>query len=95
MDGERVYLTMHKYVDTVLKIASKYPSPINSRSACKTPIAQPIDPDSPALPSHLVRHFMTLVGVIGWLVNTGRPDLAYAHSRISQHMASPTISHIA
>ena len=35
---------------------------------------------------------MMAVGCIGWLVNTGRPDIAYAHSRVAQHMASPTTS---
>ena len=35
---------------------------------------------------------MTAVGCLGWLVNTGRPDVAFAHSRIAQHMANPTAS---
>ena len=35
---------------------------------------------------------MMAVGCIGWLVNTRRPDIAYAHSRVAQHMASPTTS---
>jgi hypothetical protein len=28
-------------------------------------------------------------GMCGWLAMTGRPDIKYAHSRISQHMAAP------
>ena len=35
---------------------------------------------------------MSAVGCMGWLVNTARPDIAYAHSRIAQHMANPTES---
>jgi hypothetical protein len=35
---------------------------------------------------------MTAVGCLGWLVNTGRPDVAHTHSRIAQHMANPTES---
>lgn len=35
---------------------------------------------------------MSALGCCGWLVNTTRPDVAYACSRIAQHMATPTIS---
>ena len=28
-------------------------------------------------------------GMCGWLAMTGRPDIKYAHSRISEHMANP------
>jgi hypothetical protein len=28
--------------------------------------------------------------MLGWLANTARPDVAYSHSRIGQHAASPT-----
>ena len=34
--------------------------------------------------------FRTMVGSLGWLANTARPDISYAHSRISQHLSSPT-----
>ena len=40
----------------------------------------------------LRKKFMTAVGCLGWLVNTGRPDVAFAHSRIAQHMTNPTKS---
>ena len=30
--------------------------------------------------------FMMGTGMLGWLAFTGRPDLKYAHSCISQHM---------
>ena len=39
----------------------------------------------------LQKLFMTGVGCLGWLANTVRIDIALAHSRISQHMAKPTV----
>ena len=63
--------------------------------AAPTPITAAIDSATPRLNSHQRRWFMTAVGCIGWLVNTGRPDVAYAHSRVSQHMADPTQSALA
>ena len=27
--------------------------------------------------------------MLGWLASTGRPDMKYAHSQISQHMSMP------
>ena len=36
-----------------------------------------------------VAFFMSATGMLGWLASTGRPDVKYAHSRISQHMSSP------
>ena len=38
------------------------------------------------------KKLMAAVGCLGWLVNTGRPDVAFAHSWIAQHMANPTTS---
>ena len=32
---------------------------------------------------------MTACGMLGWLASTGRPDVKYAHSRISQHISAP------
>ena len=33
--------------------------------------------------------FMSACGMLGWLASTGRPDVKYAHSWISQHMSAP------
>ena len=57
-----------------------------------TPIATPVDPSSTPLTPPLRKLFMTIMGCVGWLVNTARPDVAYAHSRVAQHMANPTTS---
>jgi hypothetical protein len=49
---------------------------------------------SPLTPAE--RHyFLKSLGMAGWLCNTARPDLSYAHSRIAQHSASPTVSALA
>jgi hypothetical protein len=58
----------------------------------RVPISTPIDTESEPLDSELRSMFMKGVGCLGWLVETGRPDVAYAHSRISQHMAKPNVS---
>jgi hypothetical protein len=87
MDNDRIYLSMRKYIEQTLKLLDM--------EHCKTapsPIISPIETDSPELDHRLRRKFMTAVGCLGWLVNTARPDVAYAHSRISQHMAKPTES---
>ena len=59
-----------------------------------TPICSPIE-GGDLIIGRDRRKFMTAVGMLGWLVNTGRPDVAYAHSRIAQHMASPTTAAMA
>jgi hypothetical protein len=87
MDTDRVYLSMAKYTRNYLKIMN-----MENVKPAPTPIVEPIDSKSEPLDPKLRRSFMTGLGCIGWLVNTGRPDLAYAHSRASQHMANPTIS---
>ena len=61
-------------------------------SKYKTPIIKPIDSDSADLCYEDRAKFMKGVGMLGWLKETGRPDIAYAHSRISQHMARPNES---
>ena len=55
-----------------------------------TPMTHEITDLTP-LPDHLHKLFMTGVGCVGWCVNTVRMDAAFAHSRIAQHMAKPTV----
>ena len=83
MDQERLYLTMVDFTEKTLKAMDMEECPIASR-----PIVQEII-DMEPLAQDLMRKFMTGVGCVGWLVNTVRLDIAYAHSRISQHMAKP------
>ena len=53
-----------------------------------TPISTPITDLTP-LSYDESKWFMRGTGMCGWLAMTGRPDIKYAHSRISQHMAAP------
>ena len=57
-----------------------------------TPINKPIDGDSPKLVDKRLKLFPTAIGCFGWMANTCRPDISYAHSRMSQHLANPTES---
>ena len=58
----------------------------------RTPIANDIDGNSTPLKGEKLRLYPTAVGCFGWMANTCRPDIAYAHSRMSQHLANPTES---
>ena len=97
MDKEAIYLCMHKYIQDMLKAleydnlkASKYSTPINK--SILTQDSDPDHPDTAPLSREDRAKFMKGVGMLGWLKETARPDVAYAHSRISQHMANPNYS---
>ena len=87
VDDTHIYLSMHKYIENTLELLD-----FTQLKPVRTPINADIDGSSPILKPHMLRKFMTAVGCIGWLCNTGRPDIAYAHSRVAQHMANPTES---
>jgi hypothetical protein len=87
MDKDRIYISMEKYIHFMLDALD-----MSDIRPASLPIKGPIDGSSAALLPHLRRKFMTGNGMLGWLVNTARPDVAYAHSRQSQHMANPTQS---
>ena len=85
IDGDRIYMSMAKYIENacrILKIEGKSHVPING----------PIDTDSPLLSPQGKTDFLTAVGMLGWLAQTVRFDVAYAYSRIAQHSASPSES---
>ena len=86
MDDEFLYLSMEKYIEQALDALG-----LADIRPAKSPINAPIEGGSP-LDHSLRRKFMMAVGCIGWLVNAGRPDIAHAHSRVAQHVASPTTS---
>ena len=64
---------------------------LNGKTA-PTPIAEPINTDTPSLPPAEKREFLTGLGMLGWLAQTVRCDVSYAYSRIGQHSANPTTS---
>ena len=87
MDGERVYICMEQYIYNMVKMLE-----LEGKRRYTTPIGAPIDTTSRPLSPKERKRFMQALGCVGWLVNTARPDVAYAHSRIAQHMASPNLS---
>ena len=87
MDDDHIYLSMKTYIQSVISLFE-----LDHCPKAETPINEPIDPESESLPPNLSKWFMMGVGSIGWIANTGRPDIKYFHSRVSQHMARPNYS---
>ena len=87
LSKDYIYLSMEKYIERTLKTLG-----LEGEKPKSTPIDEPIDGESPLLNPSLRKKFMSAVGCLTWLVNTGRPDVAYAHSRVAQHMATPNES---
>ena len=85
-DDENIYITMEEYCKTLVAVMEASMGPLPPASV---PITTSIT-DTRELPPNLQKVFRTGIGSIGWLASTIRIDLAYAHSRISQHMAKPT-----
>ena len=79
---------LQKYVTKTLSILKMD----NITTTCRTPINKDIDRSSTPLTGEKLRLFPTAVGCFGWMSNTCRPDIAYAHSRMSQHLSQPTES---
>jgi hypothetical protein len=85
----RIHLSMESYI--LQTVALLQLDDLCKNYVCPhVPMSGPIDPDSPELPSHMVKLFLQGSGCLGWLVETGRPDVCQAHSRISQKQARPT-----
>ena len=79
------YLSMQNYIEAMLiKLGMQDERDHDMRQ----PITGPITDRTP-LGTADAQLFMSACGMIGWLAGTGRCDLKYAHSRISQHMAAP------
>ena len=86
----RLYLSMEAYICKTIELLQLDDKVV--KASPRTPINAPIDTDTAPLSSEDRSWFMTAVGCLGWLVETGRPDVALAHSRVSQHMAKPNTS---
>ena len=82
-----VYLMMEKYVDAMMVKLDLEPSQFRK---VQSPISAEIKDDTPCNKVEATLLMMS-TGMLRWLAFTGRPDLKYAHSRISQHMAKPTM----
>ena len=78
MDDQRVYLSMERYIDNMLKTFD-----MTDCKSASTPIEKAIDPESGPLTPTEHKLLYSMNGMIGWLSNTARPDLSLAHSRVS------------
>ena len=84
-DEHGVYLSMGNYVRKLLETLGM--------QDCKhqtVPLTGPVTDFTP-LSRQQTQLFMTIVGSLGWLAATTRIDVRHAHSRLSQHLAKPTV----
>ena len=79
---------LEKYIEKTLEILQMS----DLKQTCRTPINKDIDGSSAPLTGDKLKLYPTAIGSFGWMANTCRPDIAYAHSRMSQHLANPTES---
>jgi hypothetical protein len=87
MSDSHLYLSMESYITKAVGTMD-----FISGRAATTPMTTPIDHNSALLDSDMKRRYMTMVGVIGWIANTARPDVSVAFSRLGQYMANPNQS---
>ena len=90
LSSSRLHLSMSAYICQCISLLQLDDS-IGGRMPV-TPISAPVECNSEPLGALDRAWFMTAVGCLGWLVETGRPVVAYAHSRVAQHMAKPNQS---
>ena len=88
MTDERIYMHMDKYINNC--IISLGLESIKVSRIHKRPITHSITTEQEKLTPGDHYYFQRALGMLGWLANTARPDVAYSHSRIGQHAASPT-----
>ena len=88
--SSHLYLSMEAYICKTINLLQLDELALKEPPA--TPINVTIDTESGMLSADDRSWFMTAVGCLGWLVETGRPDVALAHSRVSQHMSKPNTS---
>ena len=86
--GLRTYMHMDKYINNC--IISLGLESIKVSRIHKRPITHSITTEQEKLTPGDHYYFQRALGMLGWLANTARPDVAYSHSRIGQHAASPT-----
>ena len=87
VDHERIYLDMGDYIDKMMEGLQPQTYGMTS-TLTKLPISKSVTDLTP-LSSAAKRFYMSGTGCVGWLNGTGRPDVCYAYSRLSQHLAAP------
>ena len=85
--GEHVTSSMVKYTLAAIDKLN-----LGKLTHFKTPISTDVDFGSKLIPSDQCKTYMTGIGIAGWFANTVRPDISFAHSRLSQYLAAPTES---
>ena len=83
MDDTRIYISMEAYITRMLSVLE-----MENCTTSSIPINGPILDLSP-ITKEQAKWCYKALGCCLWLSNTARPDGKYAHSRISQHIASP------
>ena len=86
LDSARISIDMTEYAT---KIVGRMETRFGELRYATVPINKAIIDPSP-ISKEDETFFRSILGAIGWLVNTIRVDLAYAFSRIAQHMAKPS-----
>ena len=87
VDENNLYISMANYINTMLTNLN-----LDQLTEQDVPIEKAIDTESRDLNSTEKMLFMSGIGCLGWLSNTARPDISYAHSRLAQHLAKPNLS---
>ncbi len=85
IDSEHIHLGMKTY--SLKLLANLGMSEANPR---RVPLRGPAEDQTP-LDAEDAKQYRSGVGGIGWLACTVRPDLAYAFSRLGQHVAQPCV----
>ena len=83
MNRGYVSMSMPRYVTKFLELMNHGGTP------SRVPLSKPITHSEPLSPEQATR-FRAGVGCLNWMAHTVRPDLSYAHSRLSQHLHNPT-----
>ena len=87
IQDDRIHMCMENYITKVAEALG-----MTQSKPAQRPIIKEIDATTRPLTAAERKRFLTAVGCAGWAASTVRLDCAYAHSRIAQHMANPTIS---
>ena len=82
-----------KNVETYLETLDNWKLP----SKAETPIQTSYRPEldvTPVLGSNLSAYYMSLIGILRWMVELGRVDIYLEVSMMSSHMAMPRVGHL-
>ena len=87
MDNDRIYLSMREYIEKVMDGLQPQTHGMTT-APVKLPISKTVTDMTP-LTGEAKKFYCSGTGCIGWLNGTGRPDICYLYSRLSQHLATP------